>query len=154
MHADKRGFLCPFAQAQYPPSPRRQLDDLPYDFAPHDFANSPRLHRFQIAGNRILRGQRRPDSGKIMRGKIIKTGNRALYPLCEPPFDCEILDKGQMRPMAMGLRQNSSRRRQGGAAFSRQSVATADAPPHFSVGRRCRAAQIQGRAAALPYQGR
>jgi hypothetical protein len=33
-----------------------------------------------------------------MWGKIIKTGNRALFPLCEPLFGCEILDKGEMRP--------------------------------------------------------
>jgi hypothetical protein len=32
-----------------------------------------------------------------MRGKIIKKGNRALFPLCEPLFGCEILDKGEMR---------------------------------------------------------
>ena len=33
-----------------------------------------------------------------MRGKIIKTGNRALFPLCEPLFGCEIPDKGEMCP--------------------------------------------------------
>jgi hypothetical protein len=66
-----------------------------------------------------------------MEGKIIKTGNRALFPLCEPLFGCEILDKGEMRP-ATHVRKTRF--------FT------------SSVGQSCRSALNLGGAAAPPYR--
>jgi hypothetical protein len=64
----------------------------------------------QDAVPRYLKPVKAERIGKIMRGKIIKTCNRALFPLCGPPFGCEILNKGEMRTDKRGRQKKAKKR--------------------------------------------